>query len=216
MKLTMTTFLSLDGVMQAPGGPDEDPSGGFDHGGWLVPYADEDMGRFVDEWFAAADSFLLGRKTYEIFAAHWPHMTDDDDDDPVANKLNRLPKYVASKTLDKMEWNNSTLLEGDVADEVANLKRQPGNELQVHGSGDLAQTLMEHNLIDEYRLWQYPVVLGSGHRLFREGNAPAALSLVDTKTTSTGVTSHVYQPAGAVQYGSFALEDERRVFGLDQ
>ncbi len=123
---------------------------------------------------------------------------------------------MASKTLDKVEWNNSTLLEGDVADEVANLKRQPGNELQVHGSGDLAQTLMQHNLIDEYRLWQYPVVLGRGHRLFREGNAPAALSLVDTKTTSTGVAIHVYQPAGAVQHGSFSLEDERRVFGLDQ
>jgi dihydrofolate reductase len=207
MKLTMTTFLSLDGVMQGPGGPDEDRSDGFDHGGWLVPYADEDMGRFVVEWFAAADGFLLGRKTYEIFAASWPHVTDEDD--PVASKLNRLPKYVASNSLSKMEWNNSTLIKGNVAEEVAKLKRKPGNELQVHGSGDLAQTLIEHNLIDEYRLWQYPVVLGRGKRLFRDGTPPTALSLVDTKTTSTGAAIHVYQPAGAVEHGSIEATEWR-------
>jgi dihydrofolate reductase len=209
MKLTMTMFLSLDGVMQGPGGPDEDRSDGFDQGGWLVPYADEDMGRFVVEWIAAANGFLLGRKTYEIFAASWPHVTDEDD--PVASKLNSLPKYVASNSLRKVEWNNSTLIKGDVAEEVAKLKRQPGNELQVHGSGDLAQTLIEHNLIDEYRLWQYPVVLGSGKRLFRDGTPPTALSLVDTKTTNAGVAIHVYQPAGAVEHGSIEATEWRTV-----
>jgi dihydrofolate reductase len=204
MRVTLTTFLSLDGVMQGPGGPDEDRSGGFEQGGWLVPYADEDMGRFVDDWFAAAEAFLLGRKTYEIFAAYWPQVTDENN--PVATKLNSLPKYVASKTLDEVEWNGSTLIKRDVAEEVANLKRQPGQELQVHGSGDLAQTLMQHGLIDEYRLWFYPVVLGSGRRLFGDGSVPAALKLVGTKTTGTGVVIHVYQPAGKPAYGSFALE----------
>lgn len=204
MRLIVTTFLSLDGVMQAPGAPDEDRSHGFGHGGWLVPYADQDMGRIVVDWFASADSFLLGRKTYEIFAAHWPHVTAEND--PVATKLNSLPKYVVSKTLDKVEWNNSTLIKGDVAEEVAKLKRRPGKELQVHGSGDLAQTLMQHDLVDEYRLWFYPVVLGSGKRLFREGSVAKALRLVSSNTTSTGVVVNSYQPAGKVKYGSFAVE----------
>ena len=204
MRVTVTTFLTLDGVMQGPGGPEEDPSGGFEQGGWLVPYADEDMNRFVADWFALADGFLLGRRTYEIFSAYWPRVTDERD--PVASRLNRLPKYVASQTLQSVEWNNSTLLRGDVPEEVARLKRQPGKELQVHGSGNLVQTLTAHNLVDEYRLWFYPVVLGSGRRLFGEGSAPAALKLVDTKTTSTGVVIHSYQPAGKVKFGSFALE----------
>ena len=204
MKVTVTTFLTLDGVMQGPGGREEDRSGGFEQGGWLVPYADEDMNRFVADWFALADGFLLGRRTYEIFAAYWPRVTDEQD--PVASRLNRLPKYVASKTLHGVEWNNSTLLKGDVPKEVAKLKRQPGKELQVHGSGNLVQTLMAHSLVDEYRLWFYPVVLGSGTRLFGEGNASTALKLVDTKTTSTGVVIHSYQPAGEVKFGSFALE----------
>jgi dihydrofolate reductase len=204
MKLTITTFLSLDGVMQGPGGPDEDRSGGFEQGGWLVPYADDDMGRFVEDWFARADAFLLGRKTYEIFAAYWPRVTDEDD--PVASRLNRLPKYVASNTLDKAEWTNTTLIKGNVAEEVGALKRRPGREMQVHGSGDFAQTLMEHGLIDEYRLWIYPVVLGQGKRLFPAGIESAALKLVDTKTTGTGVVVHVYEPAGKPAYGTFALE----------
>lgn len=204
MKLTMTTFLSVDGVMQGPGGPEEDPRDGFDKGGWLVPYADEDMGTFVGEWFAAADGFVLGRRTYEIFAAHWPRVTDEND--PVASRLNSLPKYVASTTLDKVEWNNSTLISANVAEEVAKLKQQPGNELQIHGSGALARTLMEHDLIDEYRLWIYPVVVGGGRRLFEDGGTPSALRLVDTKTTSTGVVIHVYRPAGPPEYGTFALD----------
>jgi dihydrofolate reductase len=204
MRLTLTTFLTLDGIMQGPGSPEEDPSGGFDQGGWLVPYADEGMGRFVDETFAAADAFLLGRRTYEIFAAFWPQVTDEAN--PVATKLNTLPKYVASTTLDTLGWEGSTLLRGDVAEEVAELKRQPGNELQVHGSGHLAQTLMEHQLIDEYRLLIYPVVLGAGKRLFRDGVTPAALRLTHTRSTDSGIAIHVYEPTGKPTYGSFALE----------
>src|SRR5262244_574647 len=142
MHLTLTTFLSLDGVMQGPGGPNEDPSAGFTQGGWMVPYADEAMERFVTDWFAAADAFLLGRITYEIMAAYWPQVTDEDE---VAGKLNGLPKYVVSKTLDKVTWNNSTQIKGDPVEEVIKLKSQAGRELQVHGSGKLAQALIQHD-----------------------------------------------------------------------
>lgn len=204
MKLTVTTFLSLDGVMQAPGGPEEDNSGGFDQGGWLVPYADEDMGKIVDDWFKAADAFLLGRRTYDIFAAYWPRVTDENN--PVATKLNSLPKYVASRTLTKAEWNNSTVI-SDVPAEVAKLKSQSGRELQVHGSGRLAQSLLEHRLVDEYRLFVYPVVLGDGRRLFVDGSPPTAMELLETKTTDAGVVVSSYKPAGKPSYGSFLLED---------
>jgi dihydrofolate reductase len=209
-RLLVTTFLSLDGVMQAPGGPDEDRSGGFDQGGWLVPFADEDMMRLVVEWIARADGFLLGRKTYEIFAAHWPRVTDPDD--PVAWALNTLPKYVASKTLESVDWNNSTLIRGDVVEEIHKLKRRPGKELQVHGSGDLAQTLIENDLVDEFRLWLFPVVLGRGKRLFGAGTVPTTLKLVDSKTTSTGVAIHTYRRAGEMQYGSVEATEWREKF----
>ncbi|HZA82238.1 MAG TPA: dihydrofolate reductase family protein [Actinomycetes bacterium] len=203
MRLTVTTFLTLDGVYQSPGGPEEDPSGGFDQGGWLTPYvADEEFGRFIDETFAAADAFLLGRRTYEIFAAYWPQVTDEAN--PVASKLNTLPKYVASTTLDTLGWEGATPLRGNLAEEVAKLKRQPGNQLQVHGSGQLVQTLMERELIDEYRLLMFPVVLGAGRRLFRDGVPPAALRLVDTRTTGSGIAIHVYQAAGKPTYRSLA------------
>jgi dihydrofolate reductase len=206
MRLTLTTFLTLDGVMQAPGGPSEDPSDGFEYGGWLVPYADEDMGEAMAGWFAEVDAFLLGRRTYEIFAASWPRVTDPDD--PIASRLNRLPKHVASRTLKEVTWSGSTLIEGDVVEAVAELKRQPGRELQVHGSGNLAQTLIQHGLVDEYRLLTYPVVLGAGRRLFADGARPAALRLVETRTTSTGVTIAVYEPAGEPTFGSFELGPE--------
>jgi len=208
MKLIVGAFLSLDGVMQGPGGPDEDREGGFDLGGWLVPYADEDMGNFMVESITSTDALLLGRKTYEIFAAHWPKVTDEND--PIATKLNSMPKYVASRTLDKVEWNNSTLLKGDAAEAVAELKRQAGGDLQTQGSTDLAQTLIRHDLVDEYRLLVYPVVLGKGKRLFREGNPPAALRLVDTKTSSTGIAMHIYESAGKPTFGSFEVDRDER------
>ena len=205
MRLTATTFLTLDGVMQAPGGPEEDRSEGFEHGGWSFPYADEDFGRLVTGWFAQADAFLLGRRTYEIFAAFWPLVADAAD--PVASPLNALPKYVASRTLEAVTWQNTTLLEGDVVEEVAKLKEQPGRELQVHGSGDLLQTLMAHDLVDEYRLFVYPVVVGSGRRLFRDGAAPRSLTLADTTTTSTGVVVARYRRGGPLVTGSFTVEE---------
>ena len=166
-----------------------------------MPYWSEEMGPWVAEWFSAADGFLLGRRTYEIFAGFWPKVTDEND--PVASRLNSLPKYVASTALDKAEWNNSTLLSENVPNAVAELKKRPGRELQIHGSGVLAQSLMAHDLIDEYRLWIYPVDLGKGKRLFAEGAVPAALRPVDHRTTSTGVAVHVYRPAGRPAFGSF-------------
>jgi dihydrofolate reductase len=205
MRLTLHTFLTLDGVLQAPGGPDEDRDGGFEHGGWSFPYGDEDFGVAVTGWFAHADAFLLGRKTYEIFAGHWPKVTDADD--PIASKLNALPKYVASTTLKSVDWQNSSLISGDVAAEVARLKQQPGDELQVHGSGDLAHTLIEHDLIDEYRLLIFPLHLGSGKKLFTDGAKAAGLRLLSSSTTSTGVVIASYEPAGPVKYGSYALDE---------
>ncbi len=207
MRLTLHTFLTLDGVLQAPGGPDEDRDGGFTHGGWSFPYGDQDFGAAVGGWFEHASAFLLGRQTYEIFASHWPLVTDPGD--PVAGKLNALPKYVASTTLTSADWNNTTLIggSGDLAAEIVKLKEQPGDELQVHGSGALAHTLIEHDLVDEYRLLYFPVHLGTGKKLFRDGAAPAALRLVSATTTSTGVIIATYQPAGPVQYGSYALDE---------
>jgi dihydrofolate reductase len=203
-KLVVGTFLSLDGVMQGPGGPDEDREGGFEHGGWSAGYWDDVMGPIIDEWTNQADGLLLGRKTYEIFAAHWPRVSGEDD--PIAAKLNSVPKYVVSRTLDTVEWNNSTLLQGDIAEEVGKLKGQPGTEIQVTGSGQLIQTLMKHDLVDEYRLWIFPVLLGSGKRLFADGTIPVGLKLTDTKISTTGVAIHSYERAGEIAYGSFALE----------
>jgi dihydrofolate reductase len=205
MRLTLHTFLTLDGVMQAPGAPDEDRDGGFEHGGWSFPYSDQDFGEAVVGWFSRAGAFLLGRTTYEIFSGYWPKVTDPDD--PVASKLNALPKYVASTTLASAGWHNSSVLGGDLAAEVAGLKERPGDELQVHGSGELAQTLIDHDLVDEYRLLYYPVHLGSGKKLFRDGAKPGALRLTRCSTTSTGMIIATYEPAGPPRYGSFVLDD---------
>ena len=201
--LVVSTFLSLDGVMQAPGGPEEDPTGGFTHGGWSVNYWDDLMGQHMDEALSKPFDLLLGRKTYEIFAAHWPHVADD----PTADALNRATKYVVSTTLDKAEWSNSTVIRGDVPVQIARLKEQTGPEIQVHGSGQLIQTLMKHDLVDEYRLLVFPVLLGSGKRLFADGTIPAGLRLVDTGTSTTGVIIATYERAGELATGSFALEE---------
>jgi dihydrofolate reductase len=202
-KLIVSTFLTLDGVMQAPGGPEEDPSGGFAHGGWSVNYWDDQMGQVMGEAMSTPFDLLLGRKTYEIFAAHWPHATDD----PGAKPLNDATKYVASRTLRSLDWSNSVLIEGDIGEGVAALKQQDGPELQVHGSSNLIQTLLRHNLIDEYRLWTFPVVLGTGKRLFSDGTIPAGLKLIDSKVSTTGVVIATYVPAGEIVTGSFALDE---------
>jgi dihydrofolate reductase len=202
MRLTVTTFVTLDGVMQCPGAPDEDGTG-FSYGGWTVPYGDEDFGKFMASVFVNADAFLLGRKTYEIFAGYWPRVTDESH--PIAGPLNRLPKHVATRTLTDLGWHNSTRLAGDLVAEVTRLKRQPGNELQVHGSGQLVQALVEHGLVDEYRLLIFPVVLGAGRQLFPRTPVTAALRLTDSRTTGAGVTILTLRPAGQATFGSFDL-----------
>lgn len=204
MRLSLTTFLTLDGVYQAPGGPSEDTSGGFTHGGWLVPYFDDDLGTYMNSVFEPAEGFVLGRKTYEIFAASWPKM--DNPDDPVGGKLNSLPKYVASTTLASAEWTNSRVLGGDVVAEVAKLKEQPGRELQIHGSGNLAQTLFDAGLIDIFHFLVFPVVLGSGKRLFAEGRTPSSLRLTDIKSSGSGVTMHTFEYAGVPTYGEVEID----------
>jgi dihydrofolate reductase len=200
-KLVVSTFLTLDGVMQAPGGPGEDDSGGFEHGGWSVSYWDEQMGEAMGAAMSVPFDLVLGRRTYDIFAAHWPHA-----DDPGAKPLNDATKHVASRSRPALEWSNSVLIEGDAAEGVAALKREDGPELQVHGSANLIQTLVRHDLVDEFRLWTFPVVIGSGKRLFAEGTVPAGLKLVASQVSSTGVVIGTYEPAGEIVTGSFALE----------
>jgi dihydrofolate reductase len=212
-KLVVGTFMTLDGVMQAPGGPDEDRDGGFQHGGWLVPYFDDKFAAIMTEWTKRADAFLLGRKTYEIFAGSWPKSTDPADE--TATALNTRPKFVASRTLTKVGWNNSTLLNGDIAEAVAKLKAQAGGEIQVHGSANLLQTLLKHDLVDTLRIWLFPVVLGSGKRLFGEGAIPRSFRLVDTQQTTTGAVLHVYERVGGLNYGEVEVGQEKKVFDAD-
>ncbi|MFE9691300.1 dihydrofolate reductase family protein [Micromonospora sp. NPDC005806] len=201
MRLTVTTFLTLDGVMQAPGGRDEDVSGGFDLGGWLPPHFDETVGGWMGEILGRADSLLLGRRTYDIMAAYWPHVTDPAEGGP-DNPLNRLPKYVATNRKDELTWSGSQRLDGDLATAITELKDRPGGELQVHGSGALARSLMREGLIDTYHLLVFPVVLGRGQRLFAEGVPPAGLRMTDSRTSPSGVTMLTYGSAGAPTFGT--------------
>lgn len=209
-KLVVGTFTTMDGVMQAPGGPDEDTDGGFRHGGWLVPYFDDTFVGIMTEWIKRAGAFLLGRRTYEIFAGSWPKSTDPADE--IAKALNTRPKFVASRTLDTLGWNNSRLLKGDVAEAVATLKAQEGGEIQVHGSGKLIQTLLMHDLVDTLRIWQFPVVLGTGKRLFAEGTIPRSFRLVDTQMNGKDAVLHVYERAGGLEYGKVEVGQEAVVF----
>jgi dihydrofolate reductase len=200
-ELIVNTFLTLDGVMQAPGGPHEDPSGGFDRGGWSFGYWDEQMGELMGASMAQPFDLVLGRKTYEIFAAHWPY-----SDEPAADALNGATKHVASTTLTEVEWQGAKLIEGDVPAAIETLKADDGPELQVHGSADLLKTLIAHGLVDEFRLWIFPLVLGTGKRLFAGGTPPDGLELTRSQTFSTGVIAAAYRPGAEIKSGSFVPE----------
>jgi dihydrofolate reductase len=198
-KLVASTFASLDGVMQAPGGPDEDPSGNFALGGWTSAYWDDAMDISAAGFDAKNRELLLGRKTYELFASYWPRQPEDH---PIARTLNATKKHVASRTLESVTWNNSSLLAGDVVSAITALKAQPGHDLQIIGSGNLIQTLQAASLIDEYNVWTYPVVLGGGKRLFENGAKPSALRLVGSKVSASGVVMSTYVPAGQIVLGT--------------
>lgn len=200
MKLTVSTFVSVDGVMQGPGGPDEDRSGGFERGGWLAPLFDDETGLFMDAMFERVDAFLLGRRTYDIFAAYWPKVQDPDN--PIATKLNGLPKYVPSTTLTDPEWANTTVLTGDVAAAVRDLKNRQGRELQVHGSATLVRFLLANDLVDELNLITFPVIVGQGTRLFAERGPDVALELTECRATPKGVTIQTYRTAGRPGYAT--------------
>ena len=200
-KLIASTFVSLDGVMQAPGGPEEDPTGGFTLGGWMFGYGVESADISAAGFDGKDRELLLGRRTYEIFEAYWPYQPDDH---PIAKTFNATKKYVASRTLTTLHWNNSTLLHGDVVSAIIALKAQPGPDLQVIGSGNLLQTLQTAALIDEYNVWTFPLVLGRGKRLFNDTARPSALQLVHSRVSSAGVVMSTYVPDGDIQPGSFA------------
>jgi dihydrofolate reductase len=202
-KLVTITFVTLDGIMQAPGGPEEDASSGFKSGGWSVNYWDDMMGRVMDENFAKRPELLLGRKTYDIFAAYWPKAKDE----PGADDLNNAKKYVVSKTLNRVDWNNSILIKGDVVKEITRLKGLDGPELQVHGSCNLIQTLLKHNLIDELQQWIFPVAIGNGKRFFGKDTNPSNFKLLTSRTSSTGVIIATYEQGGELKTGTFALDN---------
>ncbi|WP_225095788.1 dihydrofolate reductase family protein [Streptomyces sp. CoH27] len=205
-KLVSTLFVTLDGVYQAPGGPQEDTRGGFTHGGWSFTYGDEDFGRFVTEVFDRAGAFLLGRRTYDIFAAYWPKVTDPAN--PIASRLNALPKYVVSSTLQAPEWSGTTVLAGDLAKEVQALKERTDGELQVHGSGALVRSLIDLRLLDTLHLLTFPVVLGTGHRLFPDGTVPTRFRHTGGRVTRSGISIQSYDLAGDPEYGSYDLPEE--------
>ena len=203
-KLIVLSFITLDNVMQAPGGPEEDPTGGFEHGGWLFGYSDDFLLNVMIKQTSKPFDLLLGRKTYEIFAAHWPYVNADQD--PFAAKLNNAKKYIASKTLRKLDWNNSELINGDVPEGIKRIKEQDGPEIQVHGSSNLVQTLLKHDLVDELWLKIFPVTLDTGKRLFAEGTIPAGFKLLESGIFPSGVIIANYERAGEVKTGSFSLE----------
>jgi dihydrofolate reductase len=200
-KLIVSTFASLDGIMQSPGGPEEDPTGGFTLGGWMWRYGDDSMDMSASGFDGKDRELVLGRRTYQIFEAYWPYQPNDH---PIAKTLNATKKYVASRTLTMLHWNNSTLLHGDVVSAIIALKAQPGPDLQMIGSGNLIQTLQAASLIDEYNVWTLPVVLGRGKRLFSETAKPSALRLVRSQVSTTGVVMSTYVPGGDIQPGSFS------------
>lgn len=200
MQLNVTTFVSVDGVFQGPGSPTEDTSGGFDRGGWMGPHSDAVTGQFLRDLYANVGAFLLGRRTYDIFAAYWPEQRDPND--PIGTKLNTLPKYVASTTLTDPEWANTTVLEVDVVEAVRGLKQQDGGEILVHGSGQLVRFLLEHDLVDRLNLLVFPVIVGKGLRLFPESGVPTTLALEESGTTPAGVTISHYRPAGRPEFGT--------------
>jgi dihydrofolate reductase len=210
-EITATTFVSLDGVLQAPGGPEEDTTGGFPYGGWSFPYGDEDFGAYMAEVFTHADAFLLGRRTYDIFASHWPRVTDPED--PIASPLNALPKYVASSTLERPGWQNTTVLSGDIEEALRKLKEQPGDEIQIHGSGALVRSLFGKGLIDLHRVLVFPVHLGTGARLFPQDSTALAFDLEDSRTLGGSVTALTLRPASPARFGSYALDAEEPVLG---
>ena len=201
MKLTTTTFVSVDGVMQGISGRDEDRSGGFDRGGWTTPLWDNEAGTSLSDVYARADAFLFGRRTYEIFAGSWGVMADPSIN-AIGLALNTKPKYVASTTLTDPGWADTTVLSGDVAAAVRELKAKPGSELQAHGSGALIRWLLDNDLVDEINLFIFPVIVGQGTRLFPDTGRDRALELVESRTTPNGVTIQVYRPAGRPQYGT--------------
>jgi dihydrofolate reductase len=203
-KLIVLSFITLDGVMQAPGGPEEDPTGGFKYGGWVAGYFDDFLGKLMEKQMNKPFNLLLGRRTYEIFAAHWPYVKTDED--PFAASMNKAKKYVASKTLKRLDWSNSELIKGDVAKEVKKLKEQDGPDIQVHGSGNLIQTLLKHDLVDELWLKIFPITLGKGKRLFAEGTIPAGFKLLESETLPNGVIVASYARVGEVKTGSFEFE----------
>jgi dihydrofolate reductase len=199
--LIVNTFITFDGVMQAPGGPEEDTDGGFEHGGWTVGYFDDELGEAKGETMSGPFDLVLGRRTYEIFAAFWPHT-----DAPGAKELNSATKHVASTTLTELEWENSKLIEGDVPDGIHALKQEDGPELQVHGSAKLIQTLLEHGLVDEFRLQVFPLVLGTGKRLFGDGTVPAGFDLAGSRTLASGLIIANYRTGAEIKYGTFAAD----------
>lgn len=203
-RLVVNAFLTLDGVMQAPGGPDEDRESGFVHGGWQFPFSDESMGRLIVEGVSDADGFLLGRKTYDIFSSFWPKVTDPNN--PIATALNSLPKYVMSRTLKNVDWNNSSLINRDEVSAIRKLKEKDGRTIQTWGSTDALQTLLKEDLIDEYRIFIFPVILGSGKKLFGSGTMPAALKQVECVSGEKGGTFHRLVRDGKPRYGTMGAD----------